>query len=481
MEKIAVIGGLGTLAGGDLFFKLLKNQKVLKNQKDFHFIFEQHPYNQIELPLYHENDIKSRKYYTYTICKNFERKNVTKILLPCFASHSFLEELQKEISIPIVNIFEALQYHIKSKYEKGIKIGILTSNYVKELQMLNSYFYDYELIFPTDQDRLMDAIYGNSGIKNGHFDGLPLEYVSEACEELVRNGCEIILPSITEISLIVDKLWKRWFPVIDVNQVYAEYTLETENIKPNKPFKLGIMGGVGPSATVDLMKKIIQNTPAKKDQDHIKIVVEHNPQIPDRTANLVLHETDPTIAMFSTCKRLAAEGADAIAIPCNTAHAFVESIQEHLHIPIINMLTSTAEYLLQQYGKHLKVGLLATSGTLQSKVYHDVLIAFGFDVIIPDEQHQEFVMESIYGDYGVKAGYERGASKEAILKGANYVIDHGADVIILGCTELPLLFPNTTEIQTPKKTAPLIDPTLILAKKIVSLAKQRQEKVADHP
>src|SRR5690606_34055124 len=127
------------------------------------------------------------------------------------------------------------------------------------------YFYDYELIFPTDQDRLMDAIYGNSGIKNGHFDGLPLEYVSEACEELVRNGCEIILPSITEISLIVDKLWKRWFPVIDVNQVYAEYTLETENIKPNKPFKLGIMGGVGPSATVDLMKKIIQNTPAKKD------------------------------------------------------------------------------------------------------------------------------------------------------------------------------------------------------------------------
>jgi aspartate racemase len=117
--------------------------------------------------------------------------------------------------------------------------------------------------------------------------------------------------------------------------------LKTDTNKPVKPFKLGIMGGVGPSATVDFMKKIIQNTPATKDQDHIKMVVEQNPQIPDRTANIVWNETDPTIAMFSTCKRLEQEGADAIAIPCNTAHAFVKNIQEHLNIPILNMLTST--------------------------------------------------------------------------------------------------------------------------------------------
>src|SRR5690606_850527 len=115
-------------------------------------------------------------------------------------------------------------------------------------------------------------------------------------------------------------------------------------------FKLGILGGVGPSATVDLMNKIIAHTPARRDQDHIKMIVEQNPQIPDRTANLVYNEEDPTIAMFSTCKRLEAEGADVIAIPCNTAHAFVESIQQYLKIPIINMLDATVDHIVKIYG-----------------------------------------------------------------------------------------------------------------------------------
>src|SRR5690606_9877440 len=111
----------------------------------------------------------------------------------------------------------------------------------------NQYLPDYELILPTNQNRLMNAIYGEFGIKNGHLDGLALEYVAEACEELSESCCEIILPSITEISLVTDQLWKRGFPVVDINQVYADYALETANNQLNKPFKLGIMGGVGPS------------------------------------------------------------------------------------------------------------------------------------------------------------------------------------------------------------------------------------------
>lgn len=471
MEKIAVIGGLGTLSGGDLFFKLLKNQEVLKNQLNYHFVFEQQPYRQINTPLYHEKDIKSRKYYTYNICKGFESKGITKILLPCFASHSFIEELQKEISIPIVNIFEALSIYIQSKLEKGAKIGVLTSDFVKENCLLNTYFQDYELLFPENQKQLMEAIYGDKGIKNGNLEGLALEYVYESCVELNEQGCELILPGITELSLITKRLWKRGVPIMDVNQVYADFALHNAKTAPKKPFKLGILGGVGPLATVDFMNKIIQSTPAKKDQEHIKMVVEQNPQIPDRTANLLHNETDPTITMFSTCKRLEAEGADAIAIPCNTAHAFVSSIQEHLNIPIINMLTTTAEHILEDYGKQTKVGLLATSGTLQSKVYYDVLKAFGFEIITPDEAHQSYVMESIYGEKGVKAGYTTGICKTHILKAADFVSDLGAEVIILGCTELPLLFPAETEIVYEGRKVPLIDPTLVLAKKIVKMAK----------
>lgn len=108
MEKIGVIGGLGTLSGGDLFFKLLKHQRVLKNQLDYYFLFEQQPYSQINLPLHKEEDLKSRMYYSFKVCKNFERESATKILLPCFASHSFLGELQKEINTPIVSLLDAL-------------------------------------------------------------------------------------------------------------------------------------------------------------------------------------------------------------------------------------------------------------------------------------------------------------------------------------------------------------------------------------
>lgn len=156
--------------------------------------------------------------------------------------------------------------------------------------------------------------------------------------------------------------------VIDINKVYADFALEKAKPAYQKPFKLGIVGGVGPSATVDFMNKIIQSTPAKKDQEHIKMVVEQNPQIPDRTANLIRNETDPTIALFSTCKRLEAAESDVIAIPCNTAHAYVQSIQPpHLKVPIVNMLTVTAKKVVQQFGKNTKVGLLATTGTVKSR------------------------------------------------------------------------------------------------------------------
>ena len=471
MEKIAVIGGLGTLSGGDLLLKLLKNKEVLKNQSKYYFSFEQQPYKKMDVPLYHENDIKSRKFYAFSICKNFEQKEFSKILLPCFASHSFLNELQEEVSLPIVNMFEALSHYLKLNYKKGSKIGILTSDFVKNLPLITTYFEDYELVFPQNQTALMDAIYGTHGIKNGYLDGLPLEYIYEECNQLLQADCDVILPCITELSLITNQLWKRGISIIDVNQVYADYALSTSASISAPPFKLGIVGGVGPTATVDFMNKVILNTPAHKDQDHIKMIVDQNPQIPDRTANLIHNETDPTIALFSTCKRLEAAGVNAIAIPCNTAHAYVKAIQSHLKIPIINMLSVTASHISENFGNNVVVGLLATSGTVASRVYHHVLNEFGFDVLIPDETHQDLVMESIYGKEGVKAGFVTGNAKNNILQAANYLITQGADILILGCTELPLLFPLEKELDHQTKTAKLIDPTLILAKEIITLSK----------
>ena len=135
------------------------------------------------------------------------------------------------------------------------------------------------------------------------------------------------------------------------------------------------------------------------------------------------------------------------------------------------MITTTAEYILENFGKGTNVGLLATRGTIQSNVYFDVLRLYGLQIVVPDEIHQEYIMESIYGESGVKAGYTDGLCKEQILNGVTYLIESEAQVIILGCTELPLLFPQTKDLKMNNTSVELIDPTLILAKKVVDLAK----------
>ncbi len=469
-KTIGIIGGLGMLSGGDLFFKLLKSKEVLAHQIDYHFLFEQRPYTQINLPLHQEEDIKSRKFYTYTIAKKFEENNVDKILLPCFASHTFIRQLEAELTVPIVNIVEALHNYIKARFKKGTRLGVLTSDFVKTSDLFRDFSVDYELVYPVNQNLLMDAIYGENGIKNGFLEGIAVEQICHVCQELIQDGCEVILPGMTEISLIVETLWRRGISALDVNTIYAEYALDSTVGSHTKPFKLGILGGVGPSATVDLMNKIIAHTPARRDQDHIKMIVEQNPQIPDRTANLVYNEEDPTIAMFSTCKRLEAEGADVIAIPCNTAHAFVESIQQYLMIPIINMLDATVDHIVKIYGDTVSIGLLATDGTIASRVYHDIAERYNLNMVTPDLKFQKDVMDSIYGTYGVKAGYTTGQCRADIEKAINHIVEKGVEVLILGCTELPLMFPKETSVIINGTSFPLIDPTLVLAKKCVQLA-----------
>ena len=208
-------------------------------------------------------------------------------------------------------------------------------------------------------------------------------------------------------------------------------------------------------------------------KDHIKMVVEQNPQIPDRTANLLRHEADPTVALYATCKRLESEGANAIAIPCNTAHAYVERIQPHLSIPIVNMLTETIGHIVGKYGKGTKVGLLATSGTVESRVYHDAA-AGQLELITPSPDFQAMVMEAIYGPTGVKAGYTQGHCAASLRAAIEHLQNKGAQVQILGCTELPLVFSQTDSFPVGSASVALVDPTDVLAKRCVQLASSAQ-------
>lgn len=199
--------------------------------------------------------------------------------------------------------------------------------------------------------------------------------------------------------------------------------------------KLGIVGGMGPAATARLFSRIIEFTDVDTDQEHIDIVILNNPQVPDRTAFILGNSPESFVPVLQgMTKELQEAGCEVIAMPCNAAHSHWEEINEGVdRATFINMLKETA-LLLKGLGCS-RPGLLATDGIIFSRVFHEELASCGLEAVVPDEVHQAQVMGAIY-DY-VKAGREipPGLLDEA----CDYLIDQGADSLILGCTELALL------------------------------------------
>ena len=480
-RRFGIVGGLGALGAADTCFKLVKATPSRSGQDQPEILFEQHPFREGDNPGERSASQNGRKLYVFDMLRKFESYKVDVAILPCFISHTFLDELKVEIRLPIVNMMDAIRSHLVLQHPGVKNLGILTSDYVRERGLFERYFpaENWLLIHP-NKDRqsrcVMTAIYGPGGIKAGHLQGDSVDLLAEACLDLMEQGAELIVPGFTEIPVVIEALLKRGIPVLDTNQIYAQHAVSDNAVREARQFKVGVVGGVGPAATVDFIDKIVRNTAARRDQEHIKLVVEQNPQIPDRTENLLSDGTDPTIALYSTCKKLEAADADIIAIPCNTAHAFVERIQPHLSIPIVNMLFETVEHIKRSFADCKLIGLLATSGTIKSRVYHDVVSKAGFELLVPDDEHQKMVMNAIYGPKGVKAGFTEGECVDDLLCALTSLVERGAEVVILGCTELPLLLMQNQAFPVGGKTVAILDPTDILARKCVSLSGQGQAK-----
>lgn len=476
-RRFGIVGGLGALGAADVFFKLVKALPARSGQEQPEILFEQHPFRDEENPGAAGASQTGRKLYVFDMVRGFAERHVDTVMLPCFLSHTFLDEIEAETTLHIVNVMEALRDHLTHRHPGVRRLGILTSDYVRSKRLFERYFPQdaWTLLYPREEiqrDCVMPAIYGQYGIKAGCLRGASVDLLIQSCSDLLEQGAELIVPGVSEISMVIAALQERGIPIIDTNQIYAEYAVSDPVGRKAKQFKIGVVGGVGPAATVDFVDKIVRNTPAGRDQEHIKLVVEQNPQIPDRTANLIGDGVDPTIALYSTCKRLEADDADIIAIPCNTAHAYVERIQPYLSIPIVNMLYETAEHIRRHHGECGTVGLLATSGTIASRVYHDVIVPAGFELLVPDEENQHRVMNAIYGPKGVKAGFTEGECADDLMQALTSLVQRGAEVIVLGCTELPLLLEQSAAFPVAGRTVVVLDPTEILAAKCVSLSRQ---------
>ena len=195
--------------------------------------------------------------------------------------------------------------------------------------------------------------------------------------------------------------------------------------------KLGIIGGMGPLATAELFRLIVENTASTSDQGHIRIFIDNNPGIPDRTQAVLYGGEDPVPEMIRSARALESLGADYLLMPCNTAHYFIDRIQAGVGVPFINMVEQTALYLSSSGIR--KAGLLCTTGTLRGGVYSGYLTREGIELLTPDDEGQQDVMDLIYR--GVKAG---NASFDAsrFQRVADRLYESGAEVLILGCTEL---------------------------------------------
>lgn len=474
--SFGIVGGLGPLAGADLFQKLIRATPAGSDREHFDIVIEQHPFAE-SAAADRCFEPRRRKFYVYNTIKDFEARQVDIVLIGCFLSHSFIEELQPELQPEIINIFDAIADHLQAAYPQASRLGVLTSTYSRRVGLFEKNLSAYRLFYPDDRiqnEDLSAAIYGPNGIKAGNLGGHVVEMIRRACENLIAQGAEVIVPGFTEIPLILDAVRAAIDrPILDCNQVYAEYAVarQTGNRMPSG--KLGIVGGVGPAATVDFMAKIVRGTHARRDQDHIRMIVEHNPQIPDRTENLIGGGIDPTIPLYSACKKLEQAGAQAIAIPCNTAHAFIERIQPHLAVPILNMLELTANHLVRHHPFLTNIGLLATTGTVQSGIYREVLARAGLHCLVPEQPFQEMVMEVIYGPDGVKAGFDRAGCRKKLCSVVEHLRSLGGEAIILGCTELPLVLTATGDSATAPGNLPILDPTEILADKCVELFQRR--------
>jgi len=226
-----------------------------------------------------------------------------------------------------------------------------------------------------------------------------------------------------------------------------------------------ILGGIGPEATLDLYRHIIRLTPAIKDQDHIPVLIYSNPKIPDRTNAIAGNGESPLPYLIQSAVLLEQSGAGIIAMPCNTSHHYLPQIQKIVKIPIINMIEETCRTLLYRLPHVKVVGLLATTGTLRSNIYEKTLGRAGVAALAPDSNDQERIQAAIAR---VKAGIHDRSIQDIFESAGLQLMRSGAEAVILGCTEVPLVFDSEAV------DYPTLNTTLILARAAVDWALGRK-------
>lgn len=224
---------------------------------------------------------------------------------------------------------------------------------------------------------------------------------------------------------------------------------------------VGVLGGMGPAATLDFLHKVIALTPAERDHDHVRMLIDHDPKMPSRQNVSVEDDARIRENLAQMAERLESAGADFLVMACNTAHGWIDRALQRISIPFISIIDVTVQAIADRHRSVRKVGIMATPACLDAAMYQDALETAG---LVPLAAEGEARVELMRLIDRVKAGDQGQAVAAGMAAIANLLIEQGADVIIAGCTEIPLV------LKQEQVTVPLISSTDELARRTVSLA-----------
>lgn len=227
----------------------------------------------------------------------------------------------------------------------------------------------------------------------------------------------------------------------------------------------GVLGGLGPEATLDFMAKVLALTGARSDQDHLHMLVDCNPKVPNRNNAIADRGTSAGPALVAMARRLEAAGAHFLVMACNTAHFYEAEIRAGVRIPFVSIVEETCAALARRLPQARRFGVLASGGCRQAGLYERALREKGFEPVVPDDREQAGFMELMYA---IKAGDRSAAIGDGMRALGERLVDRGAEAVIAACTEVPLVLGDGD------LSRPLVDSTAVLAEATVAYGKRRR-------
>ncbi len=230
---------------------------------------------------------------------------------------------------------------------------------------------------------------------------------------------------------------------------------------------IGVLGGMGPKATIEFFAQIVGRTRAKREQDHLRVLIDNNPKVPERM-KAILHGGESCLPeLVRSARALQRAGADFIVIPCVTVHYFHGALQKRTSLPVLHIIEETVKRVRRKHAGVRRVGLLATIGTIRAGLFHKALAGTKLELLVPCDQAQAKLIRAVHA---IKADGATTQARTLVRRAAQDLLDRGADLVIAGCTEVPLV------LKDGDLPVPVIDPVAILADAAIERAGGKRRK-----